>query len=266
MGVGRRGRLASTAVVILLAGGVLCAVAAAAAKSGGGSIASAPLVNPSSQEFGNTADGVIEGNTPADYWKLQLISGDHVKIDWESQQGSCGGGCGWDYADTLQIWPSGTTDYSINNTSSLQNFGIGDNAKAESSFTAPGDGTYPVTFVCYNCSADQGGPYDFTAYVQHHPILAFVVPKKVKNGHAVVVQAHYPDGNPITGSDLSIQVWGKWGTSVHLLGSSSPVGGKAAITLRIPRGVRGKLIYLRALASASNFTTAHTAWHRALVH
>src|SRR5205823_2290095 len=132
--------------------GVVTLVGAAGAFAGGGAnLASAPTISPGQQQFGNTTDG-CEGNCEgADFWKLSLIAADRVTVDWESSAGNYG--CGTEaYAAKLEVWPVGTTDFSINNLQPSQTFYIGDNDKAESTFTANGTGVFPLVFKaqCFN--------------------------------------------------------------------------------------------------------------------
>lgn len=248
----KRRVVAATSVTVLLMLGCFAGIAAA---GGGGSIASAPLVNSGQQEFGNTADGMLPGNPcnepdPTDFWRIALIAGDRVTIDWETSS---------DGVNTLEVFPAGTSDFTINNVGSLNSFDIGGNNKAESRFTANRSGIYPLLFES-RCADGQSGPFDFTAYIRHLPVLSVGRQKTVKSGKAVVVGAHYSDGKPINGTDLSVQIYGKWGKSVRRLGAATPRSGKAAVKLRIPSGERGKAISIRAVAAAGDFTTVHTPW------
>jgi hypothetical protein len=230
------------------------ASAQVASAAGGSNIAAAPTAVVGQQEFGNTTDGCYLNCYGADYWKLSLIAGDHVRIDWESSGGSeCNS-----YVDELKVWPIGTTDFSINNASPFQQFGIGANNKAESTFTANATGVFPLMFEACDDPADAGGPYDFTVNVRHLARLSFQVPSRIPTRTRVHIQAHYPDGTAINGAGLIVQIRGWWSRSWHVLGSATPVGGVASVLLTIPHQERGKVIKLEAAASGTSFLGSHT--------
>src|SRR5947209_1386053 len=80
--------------------GVSTPSARAKTSGGGSNIASAPTVTSGQQTFGNTTDGCLGNCSPADYWKLALIAGDRVTVDWEAQ----GGNPGSPYAEYFNVY------------------------------------------------------------------------------------------------------------------------------------------------------------------
>jgi hypothetical protein len=241
-----------------------CVAAGVALAAGGADIASAPLVAVGQQEFGNTLDGCYGGcpgypddGNGADYWKASLIAGDHVTVDWESTAD----GDGNFYANHLDVWPVGTTDYSISNVNALDEWDMNANGKAESKFVADKTGVFPLMFWSYWAQ----GPYDFTLTVHHLPRLAFSPPRAISNGSKLSVGVHYPDGTAVSGDGLLVAIYGQWKKANHLLGSGSPANGTAEITVKIPKGEHGKKIRVFAYASGSSFVTARTPYRRVRV-
>ena len=246
-------RLIACLLLIVTTGIVAAGIAIASSPTGGGSIAAAPTVVIGQTQFGNTTNGCYQDCYAADFWKLALIAADRVTIDWES---SSSNGCY--YADELALWPVGTTDYSINNASRLQNFGIGSNGKAESKFTANTTGAFPIMFDgCYGRS--HGGPYDFVAYVRHLPLLSLTTSGAVSSVGTVTIGAHYADGAPISDRGLQVRVSGRWNRVWHVLGAGTPSNGQARIKIRIPRSERGRAIGLVAAARGANYVSRRTS-------
>src|SRR5437660_1731760 len=129
-------------VMMVAAALATAGVAGAAALNGGSDIASAPVVVPGQQETGNTATEGKYFNNPASFWKLSLVAGDRVTVDWENT----GDGT---FVTEFHVFPPGTTDFNINNAHSYAGGEIGSNGKQESSFTANATGVFPMVFLCY---------------------------------------------------------------------------------------------------------------------
>ena len=252
-------RTALSLLAPLVLAGALAAPGHTRTAGGGATIAAAPTVVPGQQEFGSTTDGSCCDGRGADFWKLPLIPGDHVTVDWESTKGN---GCldPSDYwAMELRVWPAGTTDFSINNVNPIEAFGIGDNGKAESKFTANRSGIFPITFLAVCSPSSTGGPYDFTAYVRHLLVLSFPNPGTVRSGAGVSIAVHLADGSPVSDKELQVQVYGRWAHKWNLLGSSAPVNGRAVATLKITPSERGATIPLVARASGVDYVKAQTS-------
>jgi hypothetical protein len=90
-------------------------------------------------------------------------------------------------------------------------------------------------------------------------------PAVIRRGGTVKVGVDYPDGTPVSGTDLAIRRYGRWGKSLHRLGSARPARGKAVVKLTIPRNERGREISIRVLASARDFIPVHAPWHNVRV-
>jgi hypothetical protein len=232
--------------VMVLAVSLLCGAPTAFA-SGGSTIASAPIIAPGQQEFGTTADGQYDCG-PADFWNLSLESGDAVTIDWEASVIA--------NANQLDVFPAGTTDYSINNVTPLQTFGLGDNGKAQSTFTAGTAGIYPLIFEADGCGSTPAGPFDFIVYVTHaQNVLLSPVTDGVTG--VAAVQDHDAAGNPLAAPTVSVTLQiSSSGMPWTTIATGAPVAGTASIPYALPASVEGKRVKFRAVSQGSGYQTA----------
>jgi hypothetical protein len=240
----------TTAVAVL----ALCGVTAAA---GGANIASAPSVAPGTQTFGDTNNGDYSGDCPAEYWNLTLAAGDQATVDWTSITDSRDD----DFANTLYVWPAGTTDFSINNRRPQDSFTIGSNHNAESIFTASSAGTYPLMFWRDDFCGGTGGPYSFTVTVRHGVVLSLGSVKGLSDRKATVsVGVFAPDGQPITDPNLRVALRASWsGRKTHDVAVGSPNGGAVSFTVTLPKSTRRKRVSLRAVSSGEGYRPGHSA-------
>jgi len=225
------------AALVLAAAGLLAAPSAQADPT----IAGAGTVVPGTQQFGNT---LCPGSACPDYeyWKLNGTAGDQVTIDWEYSGGDV-------YANSLRVYPEGTTDFSLNNVNPIFNFNTGSNGKAQSIFTLPETGMFPLRFEAVCCN-DHGGPYDFATTIEHAVKLFIGAPRpkeKIKRTSAVNVTVRNPDGGPLNG--LPVKLTGVWKAKNHRLGTATSSAGVAAFQLHLPKSTRKKTIRLRASVS-----------------
>ncbi len=221
-----RGRMALALAVSLV--GLLLPVGHAAA-SGGGNIASATTVSFGKHEFGNTSAGKFEGCYPATYWNLPLQAGDQVTIDWETPS--------HEYAYHLHVFPAGTTDFSINNVSPLETFGLGSNNQAESVFSVGASGVYPILF--HGECGGTGGPVDFTAVDQHELVTALKPYAHLRTNTIVTGTASLGDGSPVPdGLSFALNVTWPGGSSTY-----SALSGAGGLTfpLALPESAIGKV-------------------------
>jgi hypothetical protein len=244
----------------------VASAAFAHATSGGGTIASAPSVASGKHEFGNTGDGCYLGcpsdGYPADYWKLPLIAGDRVTVDWESSTNSYGN----HYANYLYVWPVGTTDYSINNANPLVTFNIGENGKEESKFTANKTGAFPLMF--FSDSTGTGGPYDFTAHVHHELVLDVSAATRALIEHAhrkpirhtgtVALAVYRADGAPVS-AGVSATLYAYSGARSYVVGQGAAKGGTIAVRYQIPAEVHG-LIRLSLHVRGNGYQARRISW------
>jgi hypothetical protein len=228
-----------------------------AQAAGGANIASAPSVAPGTQYFGDTNNGKYSGDCPADYWNLAMAAGDQATVDWTSLTDSQG----YDYANTLYVWPAGTTDFSINNRDPQESFGVGDNDMAESTFTAGAAGTYPLMFYRRSECGGTGGPYSFTVAVRHSVVLSLGSVKGLSDRKGpVTVGVFTPDGQPITDPNLRVALRASWsGRKSHDVAVGSPSGGSITFTVTLPKSTRGKRVSLKAASSGDNYRPGHSA-------
>jgi hypothetical protein len=228
----------------------LAVVGAAGARSanGGANIGSAPAVQIGTQEFGNAADGVYQSDIAASYWKLSLVSADQVTIDWESSQNS--------YSDfaahVLDVWPSNTTDFSINNADPVQNFGVGSNGKAESTFTASSTGVFPIMFRgdSFNDPSQAAGAYDFVVTVKHKLVAhltqataSLLVKGRTAFPHkgTFAVQAFSADGKPVANGAVGTTLSANYGGAWHTIGKAVARGGLISVRYSLPAAAIGSI-------------------------
>ena len=254
------GRQVPVVLAALACVGVTPAIAA-----GGSSISSAPQIAPGAQNFGNTSSGFWQG-CPADYWNLSLVSGDEATVDWATEHDSQG----TRYANQLEVYNAGVTDFSINNVEPSSEFRIGSNDRAESVFTANTDGIYPLIFIregfCSHTSG-YGGPFDFTVSVRHAVVLSLGAVKKLASRKGVVrVSVHDPDGQPVSDPSLTVTLVGSWsGHKNQLLGSGSPTNGVVVLTVRLPKSARHRKVSVRASAHGAGYLPAQSSAKSVLV-
>jgi len=209
-------------------------------------IAGSGTVKPGTQQFGNTLCPSPDDEPECfdrQYWRLNGTAGDQVTINWEHGGGSTS------YVYRMSVWPAGTDDFSLNNADEIFSFYVGDNDKAQSVFTLPQSGTFPIEFAagCYTC----GGPYDFSTTVEHAVKLFIASPARkarISRNSTVAVSVRDPDGAPLSG--LPVKLTGTWRSKGHRLGTATASHGAATFALRLPRSARKRWVKLRASSSA----------------
>jgi hypothetical protein len=229
----------------------------AALAAGGSSIASASPVVPGVQNFGDTNTGVFR-DCPADYWNLSLRAGDRATVDWMTLTESSGSRYA-EYADSLRVYPRGTTDFSINNVDSAYQFSTGSNHHAQSVVSAGSTGIYPLIFYSYHlCST--GGPFNFTVTIKHSAVLFLNKVKTFAGGRIQAkVGVHTPEGEPITDSALRVRLIGSWpGHKARTLGTGSPSDGSVTLSISLPKSAWGKKVTVRAKASGGDYLNAQS--------
>ena len=244
---------------------VLALAAAAARADGGATIASAPAVVYSQQQFGNSTNGgpdALGFSCITDsWWSLPAIAGDHVTVDWEGGRS----------VSRVALFAVGATDYNARisglNGNQLALVSPNGTGRGELTFTAPRSGSMPLAFQVSTCVGEGGapGPYDFVATVRH-AVRLFVPVGALRRGAAVTVQVRDPDGRPITIPALrvSLQVQrpgGHWRT----VGQASPAAGLAKIPVALPRSYKGLKVSLRARAGGGGYLTATSQSRRVQV-
>jgi hypothetical protein len=129
-------------------------VATGAFADGGSSIANAPELPIGQQVQGGTTDGCKN----EEFWRLTLLRGDHVRLDYGSLNGE---------TIVLAIYAPSTTDYTFDGDSPIGSLASsGTSRKAELRYIAPAPGRYVLLFRTAEC----GGvamAYEMTGYVRH---------------------------------------------------------------------------------------------------
>lgn len=242
------GRLAA----LIVAATAFVVGAGAAAAGGGSNIATATPIALGQQEFGNTTTGDYHGGG-ASYWKVSLIAGDRLTVDWESQEGSNG----LSDAPTFSVIQLGKTDFNLytcdGNTyarCTAADFEQQANLKGEAVFSPTRTGLYTVFFEVSDSS--YGGPFYFVATVKHRVVLSMQHVAAIRTNGSVAVNAQDPDGNPLNGG-VNITLYGYWSGAWHPLGTRQPVSGQARFTLALPRRLRGTSIRLRAIGGGGSY-------------
>jgi hypothetical protein len=231
---------------------VATTIGVASIVGGGSSIATAPTVVPGQQEFGDSGDRSFQRSCTrkGSYWKIALVAGDHVTIDWEANQ---------NFVGALNVYPVGTTDFNITSTQTIFGFGIGANGKAESAFVANKTGTYPLVFSTTGCGT-QTGPFDFVAYVHHQTVLFVRAVGSIPHHLArLSVSVRTPDGHPITDPSLKVSLVGIWSGKWHNLGSRPASQGGVVLSFSVPSSLKGQSIRLRVTATGPSYLTTQTS-------
>lgn len=240
----------SVAACLLLA----AFVPATASAAGGANIASAPTVVYGQHTFGTTATGRFENCYPAEYWSLAMKAGDQVTIDWAASSR--------EFAYKARIYPAGTTDFSINNVSSLESFYLGSNNHAEAVFKSGLSGSFPLIFIGEEgCSQPSPGPYDFTATIQHALTVSLKSYTRIRTTTMIAASANLVDGSPVpdgTAFNLSVT----WPNPNHESATytATSVGGAFSFPLALPASAMGKTATLIVSRPAdSQFLAAESA-------
>ena len=231
-------RIAAALVALTLC--VLVA-ATAALSAGGHTIGTAPVVSFGAQTFGNTTAGATEGCCSMyEYWRVNLIAGDHVKVKFENGAPSKG-------VNTAYLYEAGTDDFNIEDAS-YESEDINSNGHAQLDFDAPTSGVYPLIFYSYN---EVAGAYDFTTTVVHQARLRLETSRVARAGR-LAIEARYPDGSKVT-SGLGATLYGFWAKGWHKLGKAAVANGVIRIRYRLPAVLRGQKLKLRASAGGPSF-------------
>jgi hypothetical protein len=154
-----RGR---TILALLLMEPLAICNAGVALASGGSNVATARLIVSGRHDSGNLATAMASPcygryyTYPAEFWTLHVKAGEHVTINWSTQNG------GMD----LLVEPAGTSDYSLANATpfatdeTFSNSSTGGSSRL--TFRVNRRGAMPVEF----CGGRNPGPFSFTAYIR----------------------------------------------------------------------------------------------------
>jgi hypothetical protein len=248
--MGRGAGWFGAALVALLVG------APVALADGGQTISGAPAIVSGQQEFGNTATWPADSNgIHHSYWGLSVTAGDEVTIDWEVPPA----------ADNdnpfLRVYPSGTTDFSVDNTVPVHDQNLNSNGRNELVFSAPITGLMPLDF-----SADETGPYDFTVRVEHDVRLGLPAMTTLPLTGTVSVGVHNPDGVALSDPALIVYLQikpkhGDWTT----IGSAPASAGVATIAYTVASTLSGQKAALRAVSAGPSYVTDSTPSEKVLV-
>jgi hypothetical protein len=247
-----RGHLAYAVLGGLL---LMSVISTPALAEGGTSIASAPVVQYGQQAFGNLSQGPEDESSHCitvyrSWWTMPVMAGDLITVDWEAQ----------DRTDRLELFPSGTTDFTFPQTNSATTSSLNDNAKAELTYTAPRTSSLPLEFHRdgYPCNMAPG-PYSFTAYVVHSVRLFIAHRGRLSLSGTMTVGVHTPVGEPITDPNLQIALEIKSRGHWYTVGNATAVNGIATVPFRLSARLRRQHISVRAIAYGSAYRSASSA-------
>lgn len=238
-------------LLVLSAGTCLAAVLVSVSiAAGGNQISNAPVVVSGVQYFGNTANMPEQGGDRREYWRLNLVAGDAITVNF-SESGDV-------RRMNLRVYlmPAGITDFNVLNTSSAQSASPQDNGKGQLTYTAPTTGVYPLMFRTSSYST-YPGPFDFVAYIRHGVKVFIPAQAGISRTGSIAVQVKTPDGNPITDKGLKITLRGSWtGGKPKTLGKTTAANGLAKFKLDLPASAKGQTIRIRAIAQGANYIGA----------
>jgi hypothetical protein len=222
---------------------LLTLVCATAALAGGGkTIKDAPTLSFGVQYFGNTQNGSEDDpGRYYEFWRLPLIAGDTVTVDFENAVDGAG-------VHEVTIYPAATTDYNLSSAKYTYWY-MPQNQHGEAVYRAPSTGTYPLVFDGYRSSL---GAYDFTAYVKHEVRLQAQA-SSLRSRGTWVVGVRYPDGSPVDDPALSLLLYAKIGHDWRAVGKGTPKSGKAVVGYTLPLSSRGHVVRLRLVASGKSY-------------
>jgi hypothetical protein len=225
--------------------------------AGGSTIANAPVVVSGQQNFGNTTAMPTQGSSSYryEYWRLQLISGDAVTINF-------GVGTPTTHLEVYLYQPD-VTDFNVLNSGPDKGASPQSNGKGQLLYDAQRSGTYPLMFR--TCCSSGHGPFDFVAYIKHAVKLFIPGRSSIARNGSVAVQVRNPDGQPVTDKGLKVTLRGVWGKKARTLGSATPTNGLVRFKLHLPASLRGQTIKLRAIGSGPNYLGALSVFRAARV-
>jgi hypothetical protein len=223
-------------------------------------ISGAPAVTFGQQAFGNTAGPGSpygggcwgEGKT-AKFWTLSATAGDDITIQMETQ----------DFAiEEIALYGIGTNDFNFGDFHPLFEDSSGEN-RVEMRFTIPVSGTMPLMFS--RCSDWTGGPYSFTAYVQHAVRLSVPRKRALRRKEVLSIGARTPDGGALNDPQLQVSVELRWKGRWRSVGTATALNGTAAVRLAIPKRLRGQRVSVRARAQGAAYKPVSALGGRALI-
>jgi hypothetical protein len=245
------------AYVILLVSASALAVATPSYAEGGASIATATLIVPGQQEFGNTTQGSKGANiicTPAyrQFWSLQVTAGDALAIDWESHgEGTI-----------LGLLPIGTTDFNLSKASPVASQQPGGNNKNELMYTATSTGvmTLDVEDEFTDCEGYSGpGPYSFTVNITHALNVALPHVVALHSNGTLTVAVHNPEGDVIDDPAVQVEVQIKGHGGWRTIGVASVADSAAVVRFKVPSQLQHQRVTLRALAHGTAYKSASSS-------
>jgi len=223
-----------------------------ASVTAGASIASAPFLVNAATYYAHFSSG----HQTSEFWKVNLISGDHFVIDGTRNREAS-------YV-TARVFPAGTNDKTLRRTRPIEQSDLNHLV----AFTPLQSGTYPIEIACNQ--TNRCAPVEFSVTINHAVDLYVPLSTKIRVSGAFVVNVKAPDGQPITSRTLAVNLYGLWKDNFatpthHVLGSAGPVRGKAIITYRLPRDLVGKTISLQATTSGAGYLPAASSLCQARV-
>jgi hypothetical protein len=234
------------AVALVSAVGIMAFAASAIADSS--TIAGAQTVVPGQTYYGNLANVAKEanGNDFDSYWLLPETAGDEITIDWQAQDESTG----------LNVYPSGTNDYDVDNTSVLEDASLNSNDEDALSFQATNDGTLPLQFG--DNQYNRPGPYSFTVAITHNMVVTLGAVPVALTG-TVSVDLASPDGTPLGANITATLQVSANGVPWTAVGDAAASSGVASVAYAVPAALDGKSVRFRAVASGSGYLTVTSA-------
>lgn len=232
-----------------LTAATIVALPLAAYAAGSPSIASAPLVQPRIQQFGDNTTCCYMGDGfgfHREFWALQLIRGDRVVINWAFPPTD-------DRNVAPHAFPPSVTDFNFTPAAERPvTYTGGGSGKGSARFVVSSTGRWSIAFVT-SAIADEPTSYSFTAFVRHLARISFAPPKSVSRSESLRVTVSTPDGTPISDSALTLRLEAYGMKRWRSVSTSVAKAGKATLPLRLAPASKGTTVRLRVRADGLDY-------------
>jgi hypothetical protein len=225
------------------------AVAPSAQADGGASLSTAPTVTSGSTYSASfSSDRLSHGNT--ELWKVRLLLGDDLLLNAIRSRGAS--------SFVVKVLPVGTDEATLWTKRPVYEARL----SSPVAVTASRSGTYPIAISCN--TSRRCTTIRFSVVITHELVVHIPRSTRLSLTGTFTVVVRTPGGNPVTGRDLIVSLYGLWRDSSasvthHVLGSTKVIRGQAVFTYHLPAGLAEKTISLQAIVDGPGYRTASSA-------